>query len=249
MPRASIKAGTAVFVDASSVTNLRKALEDFPPGYFLRASQTFLTELGTLQGIMKAKTALPPGPIPKGTGTHKQSGRLSQAWGVAVSGTELKTLKGAAFSFAGIKAPRLELGEKVRPGGASDVASNIQAWIFIPTDSNRRPDGRFLVSPKALIDAGGEFVNRRKRMYRIYERGTNRVIGSTIQRAVIDGRESEAWNVLISPFTSVPAFIMVKEALYVPPYFAFFRTGQEFSQTLPPKLAAQAISFWKDVTI
>jgi hypothetical protein len=249
MPRATVKAGTAVFVDAASVTNLQKALAQFPPSFFIQASATFLTELGTLQGIMQTKTALPPGPITKGTGVHKQSGRLSRGWGVAVSGTALKDLKGAAFSRAGIKAPRLELGEKVRPGGASDVNSDIRAWIFIPTDSNRRPDGRAIASPKQILDAGGEFVNRNKRMYRIYERGTHRVIGSTIQRAVIDGRESGAWNVLISPFTSVPAFIMVKEALYVPPYFAFFRTGQEFSQTLPPKLAAQAISFWKDVTI
>jgi hypothetical protein len=248
MAKASVKAGTAVYVDAGSVTNLRKALAEFPPGYFRRASDTFLTELGTFQGIMQAKTALPPGPLAKGTGTHKQTGRLTRGWGVAVTGTALKDLRGAAFSFAGIKAPRLELGEVVRPGGAGDT-SNIKAWIFIPTDANRRADGRAVLSPSQLLDAGGSFVNRHKRLYRIYERGTATVIGSTIQPAVIDGRESGAWNVLIGAFTSVPAFIMVKSATYVPPYFQFFATGHEFSKTLPPKLADHALSFWKDVTL
>lgn len=249
MARANVARGTAVFVDASSVDNLRKALAEFPPSFFVQASSVFLTELGTLQGIMKGKTALPPGPIVKGTGTHKQSGRLTGAWGVAVSGTQLKDLKGAAFSFAGIKAPRLELGATVRPGGADD-ASDIRNWIMIPTDLNRRPDGRALKSPRAIRESGGRYLNRQAVKFRIFDPDNPRqAIGSIIPPAIIDGKQSPAWNVLTMPGLNQAAFIMVKEAKYVPPYFQFFATGQEFSKTLPPKLADKAQTFWRDVTI
>lgn len=239
---ASVKKGTRFFIDASSAANLKEALEQYPPTLFIQASAALGDALEPFKQIMVKRSSNPPGPIAEGEGVHERTGRLKRSWGVAVSGSSIANLKGAAFSFAGVKAPLLELGGVARPGGASDEASNIRAWIFIPTDNNRNADGTARYTPRQAIDAGAHFINRHKKGY-LYDEG-----------GYVDGRPSPAWNLLVgfnaNPFAyhqSDVLFIMTKTATYRP-MLGFYESGGEFGRNvLPGKLADASVKAWKEL--
>lgn len=235
------------FIDAGSVQRLKQALVEFPPAFFDAGRAEFFEQLGILKEQMVKRSSNPPGPIPEGEGVHKQTGKLAGSWGVAVSGTSLSDLKGAAFSFSRGKAPLLEVGGEVHPGGFTDAASDISRWIPIPTDVNRGPDGRALLTPRQVLDTGGQFINRRKRQYRIYDKA-GKVIGSSIAPAIIDGQASPAWNLLVPFATSLPSFILAKKARYVP-LLGFYITGNKFAEILPGNLANAAVKYWREAAL
>lgn len=226
------------FIDAGSVANLKKALAEFPPAYFVSASGEFLEQLGVLKEQMVKRSSNPPGPIPAGEGVHRQTGRLAGSWGVAVTGTAIADLKGAAFSFAGVKAPRLELGGDVQaPSGAGPTSG----WIYVPTDINKRPSGEAIRTPGDVLSQGGSFINRRLRRFQDFP------------PAVIDGQSSPAWNLVISgnPFDliqSAPMFIQAKSARYRP-LLGFFDTGTKFADILPGNLANAAVKYWRETPL
>jgi hypothetical protein len=168
---------------------------------------------------------------------HEQTGRLKGSWGVAVSGSSIADLKGAAFSFAGVKAPRLELGGDVpAPRGTGPTSG----WIFIPTDINRRPDGSAILSPGEVISGGSLYVNRHRRQWQ------------NVPPATIDGQDSPAWNLLVDRNRFAlqqwaARFIMVKKAHYRP-LLGFYESGGEFGRNvLPGKLADASVKAWKEL--
>ncbi len=231
---ASVKKGTRFFIDASNVASVKKALDQFPPAFFLQGKQEYGIALQDLKAAAVKLSSNPPGPI-AGTGVHRQTGRLAGSWGTEVTGSSLKDLKGAAFSFAAIKAPRLELGGDARPGGGT---GNSNAWIFIPTDINKDPTGAAIHSVRETIDGGALFVNRHSRRWK------------SIPPAIVDGQASPAWNLLVTrnPFAYQalgPRFIMAKSAHYRP-QLGFFDTGTEFSKVLPGKLADASVRAWNE---
>lgn len=228
---------TRFFIDASSAANLKEALKQFPPSLFLQASGTLADQLQPFKELMVKRSSNPPGPIAEGGGVHAQTRRLAGSWGVAVSGTSIADLQGAAFSFAAKKAPLLELGGDVQaPRGAGPTSG----WIFIPTDINRSASGEAIRTPREVLEQGGSFVNRRRKRF------------ATFPPAVIDGRESPAWNLLVTgnPFALIqgaPMFIQVKSARYRP-LLGFYESGGEFGRNiLPGKLADAAVKAWKEL--
>jgi hypothetical protein len=224
------------FIDAGSVQSLKRAIAEFPPAFFIQASGEFLDALGPLKEQMVKRSSNPPGPIPEGGGVHKKTGKLAGSWGVAVSGSSLADLKGAAFSFAATKAPRLEFGGQVAaPGGTGPTGG----WIFIPTDLNKDSTGQQISSPGDVLAAGGRFANRR--------RGRD----GLLPPAIIDGKASPAWNLLLSPFAYIEgqaAFIMAKSATYRP-QLGFFDAGSRFAEILPGSLANAAVKYWREAAI
>ena len=226
------------FIDDGSAVNLKRALAEFPGSFFIEGREEFLTQLGALKEQMVKRSSNPPGPIPQGEGVHKQSGKLAGSWGVAVSGTSLADLQGAAFSFASQKAPRLELGQKVYPPKGAGPTSG---WIFIPTDANRDVTGAAILSPGEVISQGGSYVNRHRRKF------------ANVPPATIDGQASPAWNLLISgnPFDLIPGqakFIQAKFAQYRP-VLGFYSTGNAFAEILPGNLANAAVKYWREAEL
>lgn len=236
----SVKKGTRFFIDASSAANLKQALAEYPPSLFLQASAALGDALQPFKDLMVKRSSNPPGPIAAGEGVHKQTGRLAGSWGVAVSGTSIADLKGAAFSFAAKKAPLLELGGDVQaPRGTGPTSG----WIFIPTDQNKRASGETIQSPELVRQSGGTFVNRHSKRW------------ANFPAAMIDGQTSPAWNLLVTgasganAFINVgdPMFIMAKKATYRP-QLGFYEAGGEFARNvLPSKLADATVKAWKEL--
>lgn len=226
------------FIDAGSVQRLKQALVEFPPAFFDAGRIEFFDQLGILKEQMVKRSSNPPGPIPEGEGVHKQTGKLAGSWGVAVSGSSLSDLQGAAFSFSTGKAPLLELGgKKDAPKGAGPTSG----WIFIPTDFNRTISGAAFLSPAEVFAQGGSFVNRHTRKWKNYP------------PAVIDGRTSPAWNLLVSgnPFDYIQEramYIQAKSATYRP-LLGFYTTGNKFAEILPGNLANAAVKYWKEAEL
>lgn len=224
------------FIDAGSVQNLKKALVEFPGAYFNEASGEFLTQLGVLKEQMVKRSSNPPGPVPAGEGVHKQTGKLAGSWGVAVSGTSLSDLQGAAFSFSRGKAPLLEQG--------GDIPAPPGGWIWIPTDLNKRPSGEPIQSPDMVQRAGGQFVNRHTRRWRDFP------------PAIIDGQASPAWNLLTTGLAGANAFINVGDPMFIQaksaryrPLLGFYTTGNKFADILPGNLANAAVKYWREAAL
>lgn len=220
--------GGRFFIDAANVANLKAALADFPPAYFVEAKAVVLEQTGQLKATMIERSSQPPGPIAPDAGVHKQTGRLAGSWFNDATGTSLADLKGIAKSFAADKSPLLEFG--------GPVTAKTENWIYIPTDLNRDGSGAAIRTPKEVRATGSLFVNRHSRRW------------MNVPPAIIDGKTSPAWNLLVDRNVFalqawVAPFIMAKSAQYRP-QLGFFSSGNLAASKLPTKLAEASIKAW-----
>ena len=230
-------------ITGGNVPEFRNALAQFPAKMAGLVKLDLVNELTKLKAEMVVRSSYPPGPIPAGAGVHQQTGRLMRSWFVEATGETLASITAAAVSFARGKAPLLERGGQVfAPGGIGPSSG----WIFIPADPNRFPSGQAIFTPRKVLDSGGYFVNRFRKDYQTKDaEGT--VTGSIIPPAIIEGRASFAWNILVDP-TLGAMFIMAKNATYRP-QLGFLFAAKPYEEKLPPLFAERAVEYWRTVPL
>lgn len=208
-----------VVVTSAQMPEVRRLLAQLPSFLTEDARAEFETVLSRYKTEMVARST--SGPV------YRQTGRLARSWGYKVDGDRLSTLSSFIASFSDVKAAILEQGGMVYPKGGS------RSWIFIPTDKNRKFNGTAIRTPRQVLDAGGRYYNRTKETR----------AGQKIIFAVIQGKTSLAWNLLLNA-EDEPMFIMAKHATYVP-LLGFISTGDKYEKQIVPRLADLVVEYWK----
>jgi hypothetical protein len=202
---------------------VQRLLKDMPFVYADRARGVLEATLQAYKREMVARST--SGPI------YRQTGKLARSWGPKdgemATGDTIKTLSAYIATFSDTKALRLEQGGTVYPKGGQ------RSWIFIPTDNNRKFNGTAVKAPATVLKEGGRFYNRTKETR----------AGQKIIFAVIQGKTSLAWNLLLNA-NDDPMFIMTKSATYQP-MLGFMDAGEKHVQRIIPRLADLVVDYWR----
>lgn len=210
-------------ISADSIPRVRDLLREMPFELATNARDVFERTLKAYKVEMVARST--SGPL------IRQTGRLARSWGPAdgnmATGDRLSNLQAFLASFSDRKSFLHEFGGTVFPAKGS------RSWIFIPTDNNRKINGTAIYTPSQVLSAGGTYYNRRKEA----RSGEQQIY------AVIQGKTSPAWNLLLNA-NRQPMFIQVKRAVYQA-QLGFYDAGAKYEQRLVPRLADLVVDYWK----
>lgn len=209
-------------ITAEDLPKVREQLAQLPSWYTDQVKGLFNERLAAYKTEMVARST--SGPI------YRQTGKLAGSFYYKVEGDTLNTLSAWHASLSQTKVYTLEFGGTIFPPNGS------LSWIFIPTDPNRRGDGRAIKTPKQVLDEGGRFINR----FHTEFREGGKIIAP---QAVINGQLSPAWNLLIDR-SNVPMFIQTKRAVYQP-MLGFFDAGVKHADRMTGKLADFVVEYWR----
>ncbi len=209
-------------ITAEDLPNVREQMLQLPRWYTGQVTELLRQRLAAYKTEMVARSTA--GPV------YRQTGRLARSYGFTVEGETLGTLSAFLASYSDTKVYTLEFGGTIYPKGGN------LAWIFIPTDVNRKFNKTAIKTPTQVINEGGSYINRFHRRFR--EGDTN-----IAPQAVIDGKLSPAWNLLIDK-SNVPMFIQTKYIVHTA-RLGFFDTGVKHADRISSKMANFVVDYWQ----